>query len=333
MKLISLFASLCAIVAVGCSTPCEVSVPKVIFDTDFGNDADDLGALTILNNLENEGKCEVLAVMSYFPETSVIAGIDAVNNFYGNEFPLAISSRGYYTADHAYNKAVADAFPARQTNDSVPLCVELYRQILAEADDNSITIIVVGPLGNIKELYDSPADATSSLTGKELIEQKVKSFSIMGGGYPSIDKEWNFNGNAPGTTQYVLANIKKPMAFIDYNAGVAIKIGDEFNSLTVPSPLAAGFLHFSANAFWMNENFKGEILDNSSFDQLAVYHGIYGDESPYYDMLSGEECVPGYENGANTWCVNPESNHTVMLLKEDIEPFRAEVLRLMTLGL
>ncbi len=334
MKFTTLSLSLCAMLAIGCTTSVEVAtVPKIIYDTDFGNDADDLGALTILNNLENEGRCEVLAVMSYFPESDVIAGIDATNNFYGNDFPLAISSRGYYTAEHSYNKAVADAFPHRQTNASVPLCVDLYRQILAEADDNSITIVVVGPLGNIKQLIDSPADATSPLTGAKLIEQKVKSFSIMGGGYPSIETEWNFNGNNPGTTRYVLESIKRPMAFIDYNAGCAIKIGDEFNSLEGASPLKSGFMHFSENASWMNKDFVGKILNNSSFDQLAMYHGIYGNESPYYDMIAGEQCVAAEEKGANTWISNPESNHTYMRLKEDVEPFRGEILRLMTLGL
>ncbi len=127
-----------------------IAQPKIIFDTDFGNDADDLGALTILNNLENQGECEVMAVMSYFTENDVVAAIDAVNLYYGNEFPLAISSRGYYSSGDSYNRAIASKFKSRQSNDTVPLCTDLYRRLLAEAEDNSITIIVVGPLGNIR---------------------------------------------------------------------------------------------------------------------------------------------------------------------------------------
>jgi len=35
---------------------------KIIFDTDFGGDADDLGALAMLHNLHNKGECELLGM-------------------------------------------------------------------------------------------------------------------------------------------------------------------------------------------------------------------------------------------------------------------------------
>lgn len=306
--------------------------PKVIFDTDFGNDADDLGALTILNNLENQGECEVLAVMSYFPETNVIAAIDAVNLFYGNQFKLAISSRGYYDTDFAYNASIANKFKSRQTNDSVPLCTDLYRELLAEAEDNSITIIVVGPLGNIRDLYQSPADEISPLTGAELLERKVARFSIMGGGYPSMKGEWNFNGNQPTTTKFILEHLPHDLGFVDYKVGNSVKIGDEFNSLKGDSPLKTGFAHFSANASWMKDSYKGLILDNASYDQIALYLGIYGEDSPYYDMIAGERCT-AVDSGDNQWIKDDKSNHKYMRLKSDIAPFREEICRLMTLGL
>ncbi len=307
--------------------------PKIILDTDFGNDADDLGALSILNNLENRGECEVLAVMSYFTENDVIAAIDAVNLFYGNEFPLAISSREYYGAETSYNAVIADKFKSRQTNSSVALCCDLYRKILADAEPNSITIIAVGPLGNIKELYLSPADDISPLTGAELLESKVKRFAIMGGGYPQMIGEWNFNGNKPGTTKFMLENLPHDLGFVDYEVGCAIKIGDEFNDLKGESPLKTGFLHFSANASWMKEYYKeGRISDNSSFDQIALYLGIYGAESPYYEMVGGERCV-AEQNGDNKWVNDDESRHTYMRLTGDVADFRTELYELMTLGL
>ncbi len=306
--------------------------PKIILDTDFGNDADDLGALSILNNLENRGECEVLAVMSYFTENDVIAAIDAVNLFYGNEFPLAISSREYYTLKTSYNAAIVDKFKSRQANNSVPLCCELYRKILSSAEPNSITLVVVGPLGNIRDLYLSPADEISPLTGAELLQSKVKSFAIMGGGYPSMKGEWNFNGDQPGTTKFILESLPHQLGFVDYEVGSSIKIGDEFNSLEGDSPLKTGFAHFSANASWMKQYYKGRILDNSSFDQIALYLGIYGAESPYYDMIEGERCI-AEENGDNQWVEDANSHHTYMRLKSDLTPFRTELYELMTMGL
>jgi hypothetical protein len=57
---------------------------KIIFDTDFGGDADDLGALAMLHNLHNKGECELLGIASWSTEQYVIPAMDAVNRFYGN---------------------------------------------------------------------------------------------------------------------------------------------------------------------------------------------------------------------------------------------------------
>ncbi|MEX0290572.1 MAG: hypothetical protein AB3N14_15820, partial [Flavobacteriaceae bacterium] len=38
---------------------------KVIFDTDFGGDADDLGALAMLNHFKNKGEVELMGVMCW----------------------------------------------------------------------------------------------------------------------------------------------------------------------------------------------------------------------------------------------------------------------------
>lgn len=303
--------------------------PKIIFDTDFGNDADDLGALIILNHLENEGECEVLAVMSYFSERDVIAAIDAVNLYYGNgDFPLAVSSHSSYTWQSSYNASISDNFPHRYTNSDVELTVNKYREILAKADDSSVTIVAVGPLGNIKELLESPADDYSILTGKALIEKKVKSFSIMGGGYPAMDNEWNFWGDSEGVTLAVLEGITVPVTIVGYEVGEAIKIGSEFNLIDKNTPLYKGFMHFSANASWMKDNFKGEILDNSCFDEITLLHAIYPDSPEWWQVLGGKRCTVDLR-GNNQWVDDATSSHTYMVLSDDTSALRGELLRLM----
>jgi inosine-uridine nucleoside N-ribohydrolase len=67
----------------------------------------------------------------------------------------------------------------------VPLAVDLYREILSKQEDNSVRIVTVGPLANIRDLLMSGPDRHSDLTGKELIEKKVEKFVIMGGQFPS----------------------------------------------------------------------------------------------------------------------------------------------------
>jgi len=65
-----------------------------------------------------------------------------------------------------------------------PNPVDLYRQILCEAQNGTVTIISIGFFDNLAGLLDSEADAYSNLTGRELIATKVKELVVMGGDYP-----------------------------------------------------------------------------------------------------------------------------------------------------
>ena len=65
-----------------------------------------------------------------------------------------------------------------------PKPVDLYRQILNGAQDDSITVVSIGFFDNLAGLLDSKPDAYSNLTGEELIITKVKDLVIMGGDYP-----------------------------------------------------------------------------------------------------------------------------------------------------
>ena len=64
---------------------------KVIFDTDFGGDADDLGALAMLHHFVDRQEADLLAVMCWSTEVNAVAGIDAVNHFYGHpSMPIGV---------------------------------------------------------------------------------------------------------------------------------------------------------------------------------------------------------------------------------------------------
>jgi inosine-uridine nucleoside N-ribohydrolase len=180
---------------------------KIIFDTDFGGDADDLGALAMLHNLHNNGECELLGIASWSTGQYVIPAMDAVNRFYGNpEIPMGIRSKNSHFQDWNYNKPIADILPYQLSNNDVPPALDLYRKILSEQKDKSVTVVTVGPLKNIMDLIQSEPDKYSDLNGKELIEKKVKEFVVMGGHFPQGENEWNFNGDMPGVTQFVLEN-------------------------------------------------------------------------------------------------------------------------------
>lgn len=292
---------------------------KIIFDTDFGGDADDLGALAMLHNLHNKGECELLGIASWSTEQYVIPAMDAVNRFYGNpRIPMGIRSKDSHFQDWNYNKAIADALPYKLTNQDVMLAVDLYRKLLSEQEDKSVTIVTVGPLKNIMDLIQSEPDKYSDLSGRELIASKVKEFVIMGGHFPSGENEWNFNGNMPGVTRFVLENITVPVVFTGYEVGVAIQTGAVFEKLKKDHPLYLGFKHFSQNASWMKDRYKGKILNNATYDQTAVLYAVSGGLGKYWEKVDNGYCV-AKENGDNNWVEGDKYDHTYLVLKKDPE--------------
>lgn len=309
IPLISLFL-------LACSQP---KVPKIIFDTDFGGDADDLGALAMLNNFVNKGECELLAVMCWNVEPYAVSAISATNIFYGNpNIPIGTrKDQGEYI-DWMHGRVLTESFPYQVDAESAPESTVLYREILAKSNDREVVIVTVGPLSNIMRLSDSPPDDISALTGLELIEKKVKEFVIMGGQYPSGEKEWNFDGNMPGVTQYVLGKLRVPITFSGYELGMDLKTGEVFNDIDKNSPLYKGFMHFSEFCPWLNDQFEGKIYDNATYDQTAVLYAVRNGVGDYWERVEGGVCMAD-SVGGNTWVQTPGSNQAYLRMIRENE--------------
>ena len=289
-KMWKFFLTLIAFLSLTSWTSAQV---KIIFDTDIGGDADDLGALVMLHNFMNHGECELLGIMCWSTEQYAVPAIDAVNRFYHHpEIPIGTRKGDPYHEEWNYCKPIADSFYHEMGREDASDATVLYRQILAGSNDHSITLVTVGPLANIRNLIESGPDTISSLTGKQLIEAKVKEFVTMGGQFPSGENEWNFNGGMPGVTRFVLDNIKVPVTFSGFEVGNAIKTGEVFNDIFPETPLYVGFMHFSRNAYWIKDNFKGKILDNSTFDQTAVLYAVRKEEGVYWGKVKGGIACP-----------------------------------------
>lgn len=294
--------------------PEEKEVPKIIFDTDFGGDADDLGALAMLNHFHNRGECDLLAVMCWNPETYSVAAVSAVNGFYGNpNIPIGTRKVDGEHIPWNHSKVIADHFSYTVDKNNAPESTRLYRKLLSQAGKSELVIVTVGPLANIMNLINSEPDEYSSLSGKALIKEKVKEFVIMGGQFPSGEKEWNFDGAMPGVTKYVIENIEVPIVFSGYEVGVDIKSGEVFNTLAEDHPLYKGFMHFSEHSPWLNDQWQGEIYDNSTYDQTAVLYAVRGGLGEYWEHVAGGLCIPD-SVGGNTWVQAESSNQRYLRL-------------------
>lgn len=264
--------------------------PQIIFDTDFGGDADDLGALAMLHYYADQELIDLRAVISWSNEAYAAPALKAVNAYYGRPgLTLGVREVAPWRTEWNYNKVIYDRFAATpdqvaETRDAVPV----YRQLLAEARPHSVTIVTVGPLANIQNLLRSEADEYSDLSGADLAERKVAKWVIMGGQFPDgvteNGPEWNFDGNMPGVTQFVLETIKRPIIFSGYEIGEAIKYGADLEDHPTDTPLYVGYKYFSEHAPWMTHKYRGEILDNASFDQTAVMYATFGPDAPFWTL-------------------------------------------------
>jgi hypothetical protein len=122
----------------------------------------------------------------------------------------------------------------------------------------------------------------------------------------------------PGVTRAVLDQLDLPITFSGFELGVQIKTGEVFNRIDPEHPLYVGWMHFSQHAPWMKDQFRGKILDNSTFDQTAVLYAVRKGLGSYWDRVDGGYCVAD-EQGGNTWTEKENSRHSYLKLKMDPE--------------
>jgi len=221
MRIIQLAISLVFCVSTIQSTVEAGEPVKLIFDTDIGNDIDDALALAVIHALQSRGECELLAVTSSKDNPYSSLCCDVINTFYGHpEIPLGRVHQGVTPKEGSYVRKVVDysvegkpLFPRHyQRVEDIPEAVTVLRKILAAQPDQSVVLVVVGFSTNIARLLKSPGDESCSLTGKELVTQKVKLLSQMIGRF---DKE-------------------KPVSFHEYNVKVDISAARTLYELWPP---------------------------------------------------------------------------------------------------
>ena len=86
--------------------------PKIIFDTDFGGDADDLGALAMLHNLMHLGECDLIAVTCWSTEEYAVSAIDAVNRYYQHpNIPIGVRKDPIHEVKWNHSKPLTEVDP------------------------------------------------------------------------------------------------------------------------------------------------------------------------------------------------------------------------------
>lgn len=254
-------------------------VPQVILDTDYRSDVDDVGALATLHAFENMGWARILGVVATTTGPHVVAAIDAVNTFYGRtNIPVGLiqeDSRFNTTlGDDDYAPLLADRgrFRSVRTNEDAPESTALYRRLLHGAEDRSVTIVVVGAQTAVHRLLRSGSRHGGddiALTGKELIERKVRELVLMGGHFTDPGfAEFNITLDVVAA-QEIAGSWPSPIMYSGFERGVGVLTGAALRD-PVRHPVALAYEAYRGSGG------AGVIGNRNSWDQTAVVYAVVG---------------------------------------------------------
>ena len=248
----------------------DTQAKKIIYETDMCLDVDDVGGLAILHALANNGEAEILAVCFNEVHPSGAAAIDAINTWYGRgDIPIGIYKGVLNKPDKSkYLEYVAN-FPHDLEKINAPDALNIYREVLAQQPDSSVTIVSVGFLNNLNDLL---------LAEPNLVAKKVRELVIMAG----LNND-GFNlvcHNLSSVSENVIENWPTPLV-VSF-AGGSIFTGDTLQYAPKENPVREAFYRFFGN----------EFRGRSSWDEMAVLYGVRGLRSYFNEITSGTGSVP-----------------------------------------
>ncbi len=305
---------------------------KVIYDTDMETDRDDAAALGMLHAMQDNGECEILAVVHNTSDHYGPGCIDAINTYYGRpDIPI-----GAYKANDANSRELLDphfrliapfaqmiaqdpAFPNDiVTRDDVPDAVQVYKDALRDQPDNSVVIISVGFVTNLHNLLKDPE-------GLILVQEKVGSLVIMGGIWTPVETDDTLTMNLAGqqyvpiaaeAADYVFANWPTKMELLGREIGKPLKSGNRLKDTSLHNPVREAYRI-------INDERNRANWNSASFDQATVLYAVRGTgpDDQYWDIETiGSPDI--FQKSDSLWyCrwnTTPDSLHT--FIKEKMSP-------------
>ncbi|MDO4948941.1 MAG: nucleoside hydrolase, partial [Bacteroidales bacterium] len=268
-------------------------VVNLIIDTDMGNSTDDLLAVQAAFKLQSLGRCKVLALMGSRGKNAVQRFNDGILHYYhADDVPLGITKgeESFFEIVPYYKIAdelKEDGSPLL-SGTGIPIedrleSPKLYRKILGEMPDHSVTISCIGFATNLGVLMDSKPDEYSPLDGMELIRRKVKCLNIMGCCFAKVkqryseellDVEYNVSGNIP-LAQKVYENWPGKMCVFPIEGGLCFPSNhNQVLSDYAWQPDNPMYLVYSRYDEWATGD-----LGQYWWDVITMLHAILGEET------------------------------------------------------
>lgn len=310
----SLFAATLAVAAARAGTP-----TSIVFDTDIGNDVDDVLALGMIHALQTRGECRLLAITVTKDHALAAPFTDAVNTFYGRgDVPIGVVRKGP-TRDQGRFLALAeqkDSDALRYPHDlrsgaDAPEATTLLRRLLAAQPDASVVIAQVGFSSNLARLLDTAGDEHSPLSGRDLVKAKVRLLSAMAGAFQPIEgkchREYNVIRDIPAAKKLV-ADWPTPIIFSGYEIGLAIP----YPAVSIERDYGYVAHHPLVDAYRL---YEPPPHNRPTWDLTSVLHALRPDRG-YFD-LSPPGRVTVLDDGETRFEPMAEGPHRYLLASRE----------------
>ena len=305
------------------TTPPPKAPPvRIIFDTDIGNDVDDVLALAMLHSMQTRGACEILAVTVTKQEELAGPFVDAINTFYGRpNVPLACIRNSPSKEQGRKFLVLAEQtdegklrYPHKlQKSSDTPEPVPFLRKLLASQEDGSVVLVQVGFFSNFAALMNSAPDEISPLPGRELIRKKVKLLSVMAGAFQTIDHnnhylEYNVWNDLPAAHALV-KDWPTPIVWSGFEIGIAVP----YPAVSIERDFSYVKHHPVAEAYYL---YEPPPHNRPTWDLTSVLYAVFPDRgyfelSPPGKVTLGPDGFTGFkpeDKGRDRFLILPPKN-------------------------
>ncbi|QDU61643.1 Inosine-uridine preferring nucleoside hydrolase [Planctomycetes bacterium Pan216] len=289
---------------------------SVIVDTDMDSDCDDAGALAMLHALADKGEVRLLATPVSARHRWSGPCVDAINTYFGRpDLPIGIPKATPNKQGSRFAETIAVEFDHDFPDqlDKQPDAVSVYREVLARQPDDSVTLVTVGDLTNVRDLLDAKPDQFSPLDGLDLVRAKVKHWYCMGSRYPA-DRDPKRWGNFKMDPEATVDAVRRWPGKITFTGGgpfaQRLSTGARLGELPSCNPIRRVYELY----------FGGKAKDRHSADQITVMVAVRGTGTPWKLVTRGHNHL--FSNGTHEWRESPDDtrHQFISSLEERTDP-------------
>lgn len=284
-----------------------VAAQRVILVTDYAGDCDDAPAVLIACDAHEKGGINLLGIVASSTVATSAPGVYGQLAAYDmTDIPVFAYQGSTGTYNNRISAPVRDRFGvAGQARTAFTDDVTGLRTMLAAAPDASVKIIDVGAPVSTSRLLDSPADAISPLTGRELVAAKVIGLWMMAGEFTSTRIEYNADRDV-ASTQNVYQTWPTPIYAHGAEVGGTVLTAPMADANPLIDPVKVAFDAFDAASPTSLQVYLGRRA-RWSWDPICVHHAIYGNQN-LYNLAGANGTITVSSTGVTSWSATPAGN-------------------------